>query len=477
MKNLTMLTDLYQLTMLYGYYKNGMTDKRAVFDMFFRRQGASAYAVMAGLQQIKDYLDHLRFKKSDIAYLRSLNLFDEGFLDWLMALRFTCDVDAVPEGSFVFPNTPLLRVSGPLGQAQLIETALLTLVGHQTLIATKANRIARAAQGGRVMEFGLRRAQGVDAGLYGSRAAIIGGASSTSNTLAGKAFDVPVSGTHAHSWVMSFDSELEAFRAYGQCYPDSCLLLVDTYDTLRSGVPNAIKVFQELREQGRKPLGIRLDSGDLAYLSIKAREMLDAAGFHEVIICASNDLDEYLIRDLKLQGARIDLWGVGTKLITGGDSPALGGVYKMCALEEDGQLVPRMKLSDNPEKVTLPGVKDLYRVYDAQGMAFADLITLSDEVIDQSQPLELFDPKDTWKRSTLQQYSLRRMLQPMYRNGEFVGQQHSVKEISAWRAQDEKTIWDEHLRLMNPTLFKVDLSQKLWDLRRDLLLRGAQGLS
>ncbi|MHC1786921.1 MAG: nicotinate phosphoribosyltransferase [Christensenellales bacterium] len=477
MRNLTMLTDLYELTMLYGFYRNGMVRQQAVFDLFFRRQGASAYAVMAGLQQVKEYLRGLRFEEKDIAYLGSLGLFDAGFLSWLQGMRFTCDVDAVPEGTFVFPGEPLLRVKGPLGQAQLVETALLTLIGHQTLIATKANRIVRAAKGDRVMEFGLRRAQGVDAGLYGSRAAVIGGASSTSNTLAGQAFDIPVSGTHAHSWVMSFDSELAAFRAYGACYPDSCLLLVDTYDTLRSGVPNAIRVFQELRLAGHKPLGIRLDSGDLAYLSKKARAMLDEAGFPEVLICASNDLDEYLIRDLKLQGARIDLWGVGTKLITGGDSPALGGVYKMSALEEGGTLVPRMKLSDNPEKVTLPGVKDLYRVYDAQGMAFADLITLADEVVDESRPLTLFDPKDTWKRSTLTAYRLKRLLVPLMRGGEPVGGDSRVRDISLARAQDEKTIWDEHLRLLNPQTYKVDLSQKLWDLRSNLLNRGAQGLS
>ncbi|NLD52728.1 MAG: nicotinate phosphoribosyltransferase, partial [Clostridiales bacterium] len=401
MRNLTLLTDLYELTMLNGYFQTDMLERRAVFDMFYRRQGSLSYAVMAGNQQAADYLSNLCFTEEDIGWLQGLGLFDERFLRWLRDFRFTCDIDIASEGSIVFPGTPLVRVEGPLAQAQLIETALLTLIGHQTLIATKANRVVRAAQGDNVMEFGLRRAQGVDAGIYGARAAIIGGCTSTSNTLAGKMFNVPVSGTHAHSWVMSFPSELEAFRAYAAIYPDNCLLLVDTYDTLRSGVPNAIKVFEELRRKGHEPRGIRLDSGDLAYLSRKARKMMDDAGFPDAIICASNDLDEYLIRDLKLQGARIDLWGVGTKLITGGDVPALGGVYKMSALEENGELVPRMKFSDNPEKLTLPGRKEVYRVYDAQGMAFADLITLSDEQINPSQPLTLFDPNEVWKRTTM----------------------------------------------------------------------------
>ena len=474
MRNLSMMTDLYELTMLYGYSKNGMTKRRAVFDLFFRRQGPCAYAVMAGLEQARQYLSELHFSQEDIAYLRGLKIFDEDFLSWLLELRFECDVDAVPEGTFVFPGEPLLRVEGPLAQAQLVETALLNLIGHQTLIATKANRIVRAAQGGQVMEFGLRRAQGPDAGILGARAAVIGGCSSTSNTMAGMAFDIAVSGTHAHSWVGSFPSELDAFRAYSACYPDSCLLLVDTYDTLRSGVPNAIVVFKELRAQGHRPRGIRLDSGDLAYLSRKARQMLDEAGFEDVIICASNDLDEYLIRDLKLQGARIDLWGVGTKLITGGDSPALGGVYKLSALEEDGVLAPRMKVSDNPEKITLPGKKDVYRVYDARGKAFADLITLSDEMLDESRPLTLFDPREIWKRTTMTEYRLRKLLQPFMRTGKYVGQASSIHQISLYRAQDEETIWDEQLRLVNPQPYKMDLSQKLWDLRHALLVKDGK---
>lgn len=324
------------------------------------------------------------------------------------------------------------------------------------------------------MEFGLRRAQGVDGGIYGARAAVIGGCTSTSNTLAGEMFGIPVAGTHAHSWVTSFESELAAFRAYAKSYPDSCLLLVDTYDTLRSGVPNAIKVFEELREQGHRPRGIRLDSGDLSYLSRQARQMLDDAGFEDAIIVASNDLDEYLIRDLKLQGARIDLWGVGTKLITGGETPALGGVYKLSALEENGRLVPKMKFSDNPEKITLPGKKNLYRVYDENGMAFADLITLSEESLDPSQPLTLFDPRETWKRTTMTRYTLRSLLEPFFQAGQPLQEEKTVQEISQYRAKEEQTLWEEQLRPINPHLPKVDLSQKLWDLRHNMLLEGGK---
>ncbi len=472
MRNLTMLTDLYQLTMLYGYHKNGMGGRRAVFTMFFRQAPGLNYAVMAGSEQLRSYILSLRFLDEDLAYLDSLDMFHGDFLDSLSSFRFTGDVDAVREGSFVFPGEPIVRVDAPLSQAQLVETALLNLIGHQTLIATKANRVARAAKGDRVMEFGLRRAQGPDAGVLGARAAMIGGCTSTSNVKAGQDFGIPVSGTHAHSWVMSFPSELEAFRAYADCFPDSCLLLVDTYDTLASGVPNAITVFRELREKGRRPLGIRLDSGDLAYLSIKARRMLDEAGFQDAVICASNDLDEYLIRDLKLQGARIGLWGVGTKLITSADRSAFGGVYKMNALEEDGALRPRIKLSDNPEKVTLPGRQELYRLYTADGMAAADLVALDSETYDFASPLTIFDPKDTWKKMTLTEYRARRMLEPLIRGGRSAGELPSLKEIQAFRQEEEKTIWEQHLRLVNPHPFKVDLSDGLWELRNRMLYDG-----
>lgn len=469
MNNLTMLTDLYQLTMLYGYFKSKKTERNSVFTMFFRDAPGLNYAVMAGNEQFLEYIRDLCFTEEDLKYLGSLNQFDRDFLDYLRTFRFTGNIDMVKEGSIIFPGEPIVRVEAPLAQAQLIETTLLTLVGHQSLIATKAHRVCLSAEGGKVMEFGLRRAQGPDAGVLGARAAVIGGCSSTSNVLAGQMFGIPVSGTHAHSWVMSFDTELDAFRAYAQAFPNNALLLVDTYDTLRSGVPNAIKVFKELREQGHKPLGIRLDSGDLAYLSIMARKMLDEAGFPEVIIVASNDLDETIIRDLKLQGAKIDLWGVGTKLITSFDRAAFGGVYKMNALETDGKMVPKIKLSDNPIKVTLPGKQELYRLYTEDGMAAADLVTLYDEKIDESQPLTIFDPVDTWKKMTLTNYKAVKMLSPMVVDGQRVFEKESLEDIRARREKQEATIWHQHLRLINPSAFKVDWSDRLWKLRSDML--------
>ena len=474
MQNLIMLTDLYQLTMMYGYHRHGISSRRAVFTMFFRDAPGLNYAVMAGNEQLREYILNLRFGEADIAYLDGLKQFDREFLDSLRDFRFTGDIDIIPEGTIVFPGEPLVRVDAPLAQAQLVETALLNLIGHQSLIATKANRVARAAAPGQVMEFGLRRAQGPDAGVLGARAAFVGGCTSTSNVLAGQRFGIPVSGTHAHSWVMSFGSELEAFRAYADCFPDKALLLVDTYDTLASGVPHAIKVFNELRARGHKPLGIRLDSGDLAYLSIRAREMLDEAGFPEALICASNDLDEYLIRDLKQQGARIDLWGVGTKLITSADRSAFGGVYKMNALQTQGQLAPKIKLSDPPVKVTLPGRQELYRLYDAQGMAVADLIALDDEVIDPNRPLTIFDPQDTWKRMTLSGFTAKKLLAPFIRGGQPVGALPTLRQIQEYRARDEQTIWEQHLRLVNPAAFKVDWSDKLWQLRHRMLHEGKE---
>lgn len=473
MSNLTMLTDLYELTMMYGYLKHGMERRRAVFDMFYRQPpGGSSYSIMAGVEQLRDYILNLHFDEDDLAYLRSLKLFDEEFLEKLRNFRFTADIYAVPEGSIIFPGEPIVRVEGELFQVQLIETAMLNIVGHQTLIATKANRIVRAAQGGKVMEFGLRRAQGPDAGVYGARAAVVGGCTSTSNVLTGQMFGIPVSGTHAHSWVMSFESELEAFQAYARCFPNACMLLVDTFDTLRSGVPNAITVFRELRKRGHEPVGIRLDSGDLAYLSREARRMLDEAGFPNTVIVASNDLDEYLIRELITQGARIDLWGVGTKLITSADGPALGGVYKMSAIEGNGALAPRMKRSDNPGKITLPGRKEVYRLYDEQGMAIADYITLADEVVDTSRELTIFDPNETWKRMTLKNFTAVPLLAPLFKDGQPVGENPTLAEINAHRTAQEKTFWDQYLRITNPHTFKVDLSDRLWQLRNDLLSRN-----
>ena len=429
-RNLTMMTDLYQLTMMYGYYKNNMTGE-AVFDLFYRKPTDNiSYAIMAGLEQAVEYIQNLGFTDEDIEYLRSLSLFDEGFLKMLRDFKFTGDIYAIKEGRPVFPGEPLLRVKAPIMEAQLVETTLLTIVNHQTLIATKANRICQAAGSGDVvMEFGLRRAQGPDAGIYGARAAIIGGCVGTSNVLTGKLYEIPVKGTHSHSWVMSFPTEIDAFRAYADAFPDACLLLVDTYDTLNSGMPNAITVFQELRSRGHEPLGIRLDSGDLAYLSKQCRQMLDDAGFPNAKITASGDLDETLIADLIHQGARIDNWGVGTKLITSEDAPSLGGVYKMSAMEEDGVLVPKIKVSDNPAKVTNPGYKKVVRIYNKhKHRALADLIMLEDEVIDTTKPLTIFDPNATWKRMTITSFELEELLIPVFLRGKLVYDLPSLSE-------------------------------------------------
>lgn len=472
MRNLTMLTDLYQLTMMYGYFKSGKHKKEAVFDMFFRRPvGDSAYGVMAGVDQLIDLINNLHFSQEDIAYLRTLNLFDDEFLAYLAEFRFTGEIYAVPEGTIVFPGEPLVRVKAEVAQAQLIETALLTIINHQTLIATKASRIVYAAGDGAVLEFGLRRAQGPDAGLYGARAAIIGGCSSTSNVLATQYFGGKPAGTHAHSWIMSFPTELDAFRTYAEVFPDSCLLLVDTYDVLASGMPNAITVFRELAAKGHRPVGIRIDSGDLAYLSKQARKMLDEAGFPDAKICASGDLDEKLIIDLKLQGACIDTWGVGTKLITSEDYPALGGVYKLTAMEgADGTLEPRIKLSENIWKITNPGYKKVVRIYSRfENKALADLIMLDEETIDESQPLTIFSPTATWKTMTITNYYVKELLQPIFVNGEQVYTSPSLMEIREYAKAQMDTLWDEYKRFTNPHIYKVDLSQKLYDLKHTLI--------
>lgn len=471
MRNLTMLTDLYQLTMMYGYLKSGMRDNIATFDMFYRSKDESThYAIMAGLEQLIDYLENLHFDDTSLNYLRSLNIFDEEFMQELKEFRFHGDVYAVPEGTIVFSNEPLIRVTAPIFEAQLIETALLNIINHQTLIATKASRVVQAANGDTVMEFGLRRAQGPDAGIYGARAAIIGGCRSTSNVLTGEMYSIPIAGTHAHSWVMSFPDEISAFRKYAEMFPTSCLLLVDTYDTLRSGVPNAITVFNELRAAGHEPVGIRLDSGDLAYLSREARKMLDAAGFPDAIICASGDLDENLIRDLKLQGACINTWGVGTKLITSEDCPSLGGVYKMSAETINGQVVPKIKISENPVKITNPGIKKLWRIYDNKsGKAVADLISLVHENYDCSQPLTIYDPVNTWKSMTLTDYHMKELQVQVFDKGKRVYQSPSLKEIQQYCTQDLSTFWDQYKRLLNPHRYKVDLSDSLWMLKNSML--------
>lgn len=469
MRNLTLLTDLYQLTMGQGYFNEGKHEQRAVFDVFFRPNRLITYSVAAGMEHAAQYLENLHFDESDIAYLRSLEMFSEEYLSYLAKLRFTGDVRAVREGEIVFPYEPIVTVSAPMLEAQLVETALLTFINHQTLIASKAAKICAAAGGG-VMEFGLRRAQGADAGVYGARAAMIGGCVGTSNVYAGKLFHVPVSGTMAHSWVMNFPSEVEAFRAYAECFPDNCLLLVDTYDTLRSGVPNAITVFRELREKGYEPKGIRLDSGDLAYLSKKAREMLDEAGFENAIICASGDLDETLIRSLKEQGARIDTWGVGTKLITSADMPALGGVYKLAAVYENGKEIPKIKLSDTTEKITNPGVKEVLRIYDAAtDKAIADYIVRAGERVDTSKPLTIFHPVDTWKRMTIENFRVRDLREDLFRGGKRVAPERTLAEIAAYRKSEMSRFWEEYLRQDMPHIYKVDLSDALYGLKQELV--------
>ena len=469
MRNLTMMTDLYQLTMMYGYYKHGMKDNIAVFDLFYRQNRDNcAYSVMAGTESAIEYINNLRFTDDDIEYLCSLNLFGEDFLEMLRGFRFTGSIYGMKEGTIVFPREPLLRVEAPIIEAQLVETALLTLVNHQTLIATKANRVCYAANGGQVLEFGLRRAQGADAGIYGARAAMVGGCVATSNVIAGKWFDIPVKGTHAHSWVMSFPTELDAFRAYADVFPDSCMFLVDTYDTIRSGIPNAIKVFDELRAKVYEPLGIRLDSGDLAYLSKKAREMLDDAGYENAKIFVSGDLDERVIYDLRTQGACIDVYGVGTKLITSSDQPALGGVYKMSCEIVDGVEIPKMKLSDNPAKTTLPGKKKVLRLYNKSHKAIADLIALDSEKIESGKELKLFHPEQTYKSMTVRDFTVRDLLVPLFIDGKQVYELPTLTEIQEYARSEMDTLWPESKRLLNPHEYKVDISDRLYDLRKRL---------
>ena len=474
-RNLTLLTDLYELTMMQGYYEKGQNEN-VIFDVFFRQNPCNnGYSVCAGLDQVIDYIKNLHFTYDDVDYLRGLGIFKEDFLHYLSGFHFSGDIYAIPEGTVVFPKEPLLKVVAPIMEAQLVETAILNIMNHQCLIATKTSRIVFAANGDGIMEFGLRRAQGPDAGLYGARAAMIGGCVGTSNVLAGQMFDVPVMGTHAHSWIMSFPDEYTAFKTYAEMYPDNCTLLVDTYDTLKSGVPNAIRVFQEFKDAG-KPLikyGIRLDSGDLAYLSKEARKMLDEAGFPEATICASNDLDEFLLHDLKMQGAAIDSWGVGTNLITSKDCPSFGGVYKLAAIQnEEGEFVPKIKISENTEKITNPGNKTIYRIYEkASGKIKADLICFADEVIDPKQDLLLFDPMDTWKKTKLAggTYTVREILLPIFKNGECLYKSPTLKEIAAYCREEKDTLWDETKRLFYPHRVYVDLSQKLYAVKQSLL--------
>ena len=482
MRNLTLLTDLYELTMMQGYFENEDVNQTVIFDMFYRNNPeGNGYAICAGLEQLIDYVKNLHFTEDEIDYLKSLGIFKPAFLAYLRDFRFTGDIYAIPEGTVIFPREPLVKVIAPIMQAQLIETALLNIINHQSLIATKTARIVRAAQGDGVMEFGCRRAQGPDAAIYGARAAIIAGCVGTSNVLCGQMFHVPVSGTHAHSWIMSFPDELSAFRAYAKLYPDACILLIDTYDTLDSGLPHAIQVFKELREQGIHPkrYGIRMDSGDLAYLSKKVKAALDAEGFTDAIISASNDLDEGLIGSLKAQGATINSWGVGTNLITSKDCPAFGGVYKLAAIwnETERQFVPKIKISENAEKITNPGDKKIYRIYDLEGMIVADLIALADEEFSSEDPLLLFDPIETWKKTLLPggSYTMRELLIPVFRNGECVYESPTVMEIQKRCREELNTLWEESKRFEYPHQTYVDLSRKLWNLKNSLLDRYQTG--
>ena len=481
-RNFTLLTDFYELTMMQGYLKSGKHKEKVIFDMFYRKNPCgNGFAICCGLEQVVEYIRNLHFSEEDIDYLRSLGTFDEDFIEYLRGFHFTGDIYAIPEGTVVFPKEPLIKVIAPVIEAQLVETAILNLVNHQSLIATKAYRVVHAAQGDGVMEFGLRRAQGPDAGIYGARAAVIAGCIGTSNVYAGQKFHMPVLGTHAHSWIMSFPTELEAFKAYARLYPNNCILLVDTYDTLKSGVKNAILCYDAMKEEGitLKRFGIRLDSGDLAYLSKKARKMLDEAGYPEAIISASNDLDENLIESLKAQGACITSWGVGTNLITSESQPSFGGVYKLAATYSDeGKWVPKIKLSENSEKITNPGNKQIYRIIEKDsGKVFADYIALEDETFSEKEDLVLFDPIDTWKKSTLKggSYEMRPLLVPIFLGGKLVYNCPSVEEIKAHCKKEQEGLWEECRRLTNPHAVHVDLSDKLYEMKKKLLAKYSRG--
>lgn len=471
-RNLTMLMDLYELTMANGIFSSELRDTVTYFDMFFRRvPDKGGYAIMAGLEQLIEYLNNLHFDADDIEYLESLNLFSKEFIDYLRDFKFECDVWAVPEGTPIFPSEPIVTVRGPAMQAMMIETALLLLINHQSLIATKANRIVRAANGRPVMEFGARRAQGADAAYYGARAAIIGGCTGTSDIKTAKDFGTRASGTMAHSWVQLFADEYTAFKTYAERYPDSCMLLVDTYNVLHSGIPNAIKVFDEvLKPLGKRPVGIRIDSGDITYLTKKARKMLDDAGYPDCKICVSNSLDEYLIRDMIFQGAQVDSYGVGERLITASSEAVFGGVYKLAATEKDGVITPKIKISENIAKITIPGVKIPWRLYDREtGKAMADVITLNHEKIDDTKPYEIFDPVYTWKRKTLTNFRAEKLQSKIFEKGKQVYTSPTVSEISERRAQMVDNLWDEVKRFEKPHTYYVDLSQELWDQRNELL--------
>lgn len=472
-KNLTMLTDFYEITMANGYFANGFQDTIVYFDMFFRKiPDQGGFAIMAGVQQLVDYLTNLNFTDEDIQFLRDKHLFSDAFLDYLRNFQFACDVWAVPEGTPIFPGEPIVTVRGPAIQAQFIETMVLLAINHQSLIATKANRIVRAAEGRAVMEFGSRRAQGFDGAVYGARAAYIGGCIGTACTITDRDFGVPALGTMAHSWIQLFPSEEEAFRAYAKEYPNQCMLLVDTYNVLKSGVPNAIKIFNEvLVPQGFRPAGIRIDSGDITYLSRKARKMLDDAGFEDCKICASNSLDEYIIRDMLIQGAKVDSFGVGERLITSSSEPVFGGVYKLSGVEDkNGHIIPKIKISENVSKITTPCFKEVWRLFDKEtGKAIADVITLHDEVIDESRPYILFDPEHIWKRKTVENFRAVRLRQKIFENGRCLMKERELSEIRSYCMEQVDTLWEEVTRFENPHKYYVDLSQSLWDEKNRLL--------
>lgn len=475
-QNLTLLTDLYELTMMQGYFKNKVENKTVVFDAFFRNNPfGGGYSIMCGVEQLVRYIEDLHFSAQDIEYLRGLKIFDADFLDYLADFRFHGDIYCIPEGSLMFPREPMVKVVAPIMEAQLVETAILCIVNHQSLIATKAARIVHEAGKAPIMEFGLRRAQGPDAGTYGARAAVIAGCAGTSNVLCGELFGIPVLGTHAHSWIMSFESELDAFKAYADLYPQACTLLVDTYDTLKSGIPNAIRTFDYMKEKGLPVdhIGIRLDSGDLAYLTKKARKMLDDAGYPQAKITCSNDLDEYLINSLFQQGACIDSFGVGTNLITAKDNPSFGGVYKLAAVQmDDGTFEPKIKLSENTEKITNPGNKKIYRIYEKDSHKIkADLICFEDETFTEDEPIELFDPAEPWKKTTMQpgEFELRELMVPVFLKGKCVYQARPTMEIRDYCLKEQDTLWEESRRLSNPHQVYVDLSQRLYDTKISLL--------
>lgn len=466
--NLTMLTDFYEITMANGYFETGMADNIAYFDMFFRRiPDGGGYAIMAGVEQMMDYLKNLKFTDDDIEFLRGKGIFCEEFLNYLRNFKFECDVWAVPEGTPIFPHEPIVTVRGPVIQAQFIETMVLLSINHQSLIATKANRIVRAAKGRSIMEFGTRRAHGVDAAIYGARAAYIGGCAGTACAIADRDYGITALGTMAHSWVQMYPDEYSAFKKYAEIYPDNCVLLVDTYNVLKSGVPAAIKVFKEMKP---RKMGIRIDSGDVAYLTKKARKMLDDAGLSECQIVVSNSLDEYIIRDVILEGACIDSFGVGERLITAKSEPVFGGVYKLVALETDGKMIPKIKISENVEKITNPGFKHVYRLYDkSTGKARGDVITVADETIPEVDEYEIFDPNAVWKRTKIRDYYVKDLRVQLFDKGRCVYESPSIDEIKEYCRKQMETMWDETLRFENPQTYYVDLSPKLWQIKNDLL--------